>query len=113
MITSKITLLYHCNLSEPIYVTELKNNYTHARHDKDWTVLSCLVWQCELSRPDSQTGAFCVCSVSECVRQRCATAGRTPTQNALVRGQFTPSHQTRQDRRACQSTATATQASYA
>jgi len=37
-----------------------------------------------LSRPDRQTGAFCVWSVSECVRRRSATAGRTPTQNALV-----------------------------
>ena len=43
------------------------------------------MWRCELSRPDSQTGAFCVRSVSECVRRRSATAGRTPTQNALVR----------------------------
>jgi len=49
-----------------------------------------------LSRPDSQTGAFCVWSVSECVGRRSATAGRTPTQNALVRlTQFTPPHQTR------------------
>ena len=24
-------------------------------------VLSCLVWWCELSRPDRQAGAFCVC----------------------------------------------------
>jgi len=45
----------------------------------------CLVWWCELSRPDSQTGAFCVWSASECVGRRSATAGRTPTQNALVR----------------------------
>ena len=56
----------------------------HAGHDTDRTVLSCLVWRCELSRPDSQTGAFCVCSVSECFRRCSATAGRTPTQNALV-----------------------------
>jgi len=55
------------------------------RHDTDGTVLSCLVWWCELSRPASQTGAFCVWSVSECVGRRSATAGRTPTQNALVR----------------------------
>jgi len=34
---------------------------------------------------DSQTGAFCVWSVSECVGRRSATAGRTRTQNALVR----------------------------
>jgi len=56
-----------------------------SRHDTDRTVLSCLVWRCELSRPDRPTGAFCVWSVSECVGRRSATAGRTPTQNALVR----------------------------
>ena len=33
-----------------------------ARHDTDRTVLSCPVWRCELSRPDRQTGAFCVWS---------------------------------------------------
>jgi len=49
------------------------------------TVLSCLVWRCELSWPDSQTGAFCVWSVPQCVGRRSATAGRTPTQNALAR----------------------------
>jgi len=37
-----------------------------------------------LSRPDRQTGAFCVWSASECVGRRSATAGRTPTQNAVV-----------------------------
>jgi len=57
----------------------------HARHDTDRTVLSCLVWRCELSRPDRHTGAFCVWSASECVGRRSATAGCTPTQNALVR----------------------------
>jgi len=60
------------------------NSHRNARHDRDRTVLSCLVWRCELSRPDRQTGAFCVRSVSECVGRRSATAGRTPTQNALV-----------------------------
>jgi len=43
------------------------NSHGHARHDTDKTVLSCLVWPCELSRPDRQTGAFCVGSASECV----------------------------------------------
>ena len=38
-----------------------------------------------MSRPDRQTGAFCVWSLSECVGRRSATAGRTPTQNAVVR----------------------------
>ena len=47
--------------------------------------MSCLVWPCELSLLDRQTGAFCVLSASECVRLRSATAGRTLTQNALVR----------------------------
>ena len=37
------------------------------RHDTDGTVLSCLVWRCEKSRPDRHTGAFCVGSASECV----------------------------------------------
>jgi len=47
--------------------------------------LLCLMWRCELlSRPDRRTGAFCLWSVSECVGRRSATAGRTPTQNALV-----------------------------
>ena len=77
--------LSHC-WSPVKQVSKLKvNSYRHARHDTDWIVLSCLVWRCELSRPDSQTWAFCVWSVSEYVRRRSATAGRTPTQNALVR----------------------------
>jgi len=46
--------------------------------------LSCLVWRCELSRPDNQTSAFCVWPVSDCVGRRIATAGRTPAQDALV-----------------------------
>jgi len=47
-----------------------------------------------LSRLDRQIGAFCLV----CVGRRSATAGRTPTQNALVRPtQFTPPHQTRQE----------------
>jgi len=62
----------------------LKLIYT-ATTQTAWTVLSCLVWWCELSRPDRQTGAFFVWSVSECVGRRSATAGRTPTQNALAR----------------------------
>ena len=28
------------------------------------TVLSCLVWRCEFSRPDCPTAAFCVCSLT-------------------------------------------------
>jgi len=65
----------------------IANSHRHARHDTDWTVLSCLMWRCELSRPDSQTGAFCVRSVSECVGRRSATAGRTPNgSNAALSG---------------------------
>jgi len=64
---------------------EIKDNsHRHARHDTDRTVLSCLAWRCELSRPDRRTGGLCVWSVSECVGRRSATAGRTPTQNAFV-----------------------------
>jgi len=84
------------------------------RHRYDCFVLLCLVWRCELSRLDRQsrqTGAFCVWSVSECVRRRNATAGRTRTQNALVGPtQFATTDTTRLDRRACLSTAAATQA---
>jgi len=44
-----------------------------ARPGRDRTVLSCLVWRCELSRPDSQTGAF--------MRGRTSPPGRhTPVQ---------------------------------
>ena len=57
----------------------------HARHNTDRTVLLCLVWRCELSRPDSQTGAFRVWSALECVRRSHCAAGRTAPQNALVR----------------------------
>ena len=71
------------------------NSHRHDRHDTDTTVLSCLVWRCELSRPD------------ECVQRRSvsggagtagATAGRTPTQNALVgrSGRLDSHHPTRQ-----------------
>jgi len=74
------------------------NSHRHARHDKDRTVLSCLLWRCELSRPDRQTGAFCVWSVSECVERRSATAGRTRAQNAFV---GRPIHTARHDRQHC------------
>ena len=61
------------------------DSHRHARHDTDRTVLSCLVWRCELSRPDRQTGAFSLVRVGVYWAARSATAGRTPTQNALVR----------------------------
>jgi len=55
----------------------LKVIHTAKSHTTDRTVLSCLLWRCELSRLDRQTGAFCVWSVSECVGRRSATAERT------------------------------------
>jgi len=45
----------------------ISNSHRHDRHDTDGTVLSCLMWRCELCRPDRQTGAFCVRYASECV----------------------------------------------
>ena len=36
------------------------NSHRHTGHDTDKTVLSYLVWRCELSRPDSPTSAFSV-----------------------------------------------------
>ena len=42
------------------------------------------MWRCELSRPDPPTSAFYV-GVSGGAGTAGATAGRTPTQNALVR----------------------------
>ena len=81
-----------------VTVTVKANAHRHARHDTDRTVLSCLVW-----RLDRQ-GAFCVWSVSGgAVRPPDALRRRTH----LSGGQFTPPHQTRQDSRACLSTAAA------
>jgi len=73
------------------------------RHRLNCFVVSGLVWRCELSRPDRCV--LCLVCVGS-VRRHNATAGRTPTQ--LSSGQFTPLHQTRQDCRACLSTAAAT-----
>ena len=72
------------------------NSRRHASHDTDRTVLSGLMWRCELSQPDRQTGAFCVWSGSETV-----PGGAVRPPDALRRrtylsgGQFTPPHQTR------------------
>jgi len=92
--STKPSCLKKCHLTPSNYflsATVKANSHRHARHDTDRSVLSCLVWRCELSRLDRQTGAFCVWSVSECVGRRSATIGRTPTQKALVRPtQFTP-----------------------
>jgi len=38
--------------SEHVYSNCPIHTAGHARHDTDMTVLSRLVWQCELSRPD-------------------------------------------------------------
>ena len=51
-----------------------------------------------MSRPDSQTGAFCVGSALECVGRRSATAERTPTQRTCPTVSSHP--HTRQDKTA-------------
>jgi len=59
------------------------------------TVLTCLVWRCELT-------AGQVRSASECVQRSHCAARYTPTQNALVGStHFTTPHQTRQTRPVC------------
>jgi len=82
------------------------NSQHHAIHDTDRTVLSCLVWRCELSRLDRQTGAFCVWSVSECVmRVQCDRRTHSDAEHTCP---AVSSHRhTRQDRSACLSTAAA------
>ena len=61
-----------------------------------------------LFTPDTtQTGLFCRVWCGRARQQRNATAGHTPTKTNLSGGQFTLPHQTRQDCRACQSTAAA------
>ena len=77
------------------------SSHHHARHDTDRTVLSCLVWRCELNRPDSQTGAFCfrVRRAAQCDRRTHSDAERT----CLAAN----SHQTRLVCSACLSTAAA------
>jgi len=51
----------HVQSKRPIYT----------RHDTDRTILSCLVWRCELSRPDGRTSAFSdgVCRAAQCDRR--------------------------------------------
>ena len=55
------------------------NSHRHARQDTHGTVSSCLVRRCELSRPDRQTGAFCVgvCRAAQCDRRTHSDAERT------------------------------------
>jgi len=68
------------------------NSRRHTRHNTDRTILSCLVWRCELSRPDRRQ----VCSALKCDGQRSVSTGHThtPTQNAL----FWRSSRTRHDK---------------
>ena len=70
----------------------MPDSHRRSRHDTDRTVLSRLLWRRELSRPDRQTGAFYVWSVSECVVRRSATAGRTPTVNNTLNLRVMPSY---------------------
>jgi len=63
------------------YDSNFKTNcHRHARHDgADRTVLSCLVWQCELSRPDCPRSAICVkvCRAAQCDLRTHSNAERT------------------------------------
>ena len=77
-----------------------------SRYDTDRTVLSCLVWQRELSRPVRSVPGLCRSESGDAVRPLDALRRRTH----LSGGQFTLPHQSRQDCRACLSTAAATQA---
>jgi len=46
------------------------NSHRVARHDTDWTVLSCLVWRCELSRPTDRC-VLCLLCVGVCRAAQC------------------------------------------
>ena len=63
------TLPGHQQVTMPLCYRLKADLHRHSRHDTDRTVLSCLVWRCVWSRPDCQTGAFCVWSASECDRR--------------------------------------------
>ena len=74
------------------------NSRRHASHDTDRTVLSGLMWRCELSQPDRQTGAFCVWSGSETVC-RAAQCDRRTHSDAERTSRAVNSHRhTRQER---------------
>ena len=71
------------------HTEQSSNSHRHTRHDTDRTVLWCLVWRCELSRPER--------SVSECVgrHRHCRCDRRTHsdaerTCRAVGQTQFTP-----------------------
>jgi len=51
------------------------NSRRHTRHNTDRTILSYLVWRCELSRPDRRQ----VCSALKCDGQRSVSTGHTHT----------------------------------
>ena len=65
------------------------------------------MWRCELTRPRPLDKCVQRTNVSSGAGTADATAGRTPTQNALVRQSIHTAHQTRQDCRADLSTAAA------
>jgi len=47
--------------TEKLKSEHVQSNHTiHTKHDTDTTVLSWLVWRCELSRPNRPTSAFSV-----------------------------------------------------
>jgi len=53
--STKPSCLKKCHLTPSNYflsATVKANSHRHARHDTDRSVLSCLVWRCELSRLD-------------------------------------------------------------
>ena len=58
---------------------ELIHTGTPHTTQTDRTVLSCLLWRCELSRPDRPTSAFSVgvCRVAQCDRRTHSDAERT------------------------------------
>jgi len=66
------------------------------------TALSCLLWRCELSRPDRPTSAFCVGSASSGRTGSACAARHTPTLNVLVgrSGRLSSHRHTRHDKTA-------------
>ena len=74
------------------------NSRRHTRHDTDRTVLSCLVWRRESSRPDRPTSAFSVgvCRAAQAVPVRPPDALRRRTH--LSGGRAGSIHTARHDR---------------
>ena len=73
-----VLFAYSANFIVVIFVSVEANLHRHARHDTDRTVLSCLVWRCEFSRPYRQTSAFSVgvCRAAQCDRWTHLSGGR-------------------------------------